>query len=304
MSIPDFQTIMLPLLQFSADGHEHSLSEAVTALANQFKLSDADKAELLPSGSQSRFNNRVGWSQTYLNKAGLLVKTGRAKFQITKRGLGVLDHPPTKIDIQYLNQFEEFIQFKNASSTPSEHTPATALSVEQETTPQEVLESNFQLLRSTLAQELLERIKSCPPHFFEIVVIDLLVAMGYGGSRKEAGQRVGKTGDGGIDGIIKEDKLGLDTIYVQAKRWQSTVGRPVVQTFAGSLDGYKARKGVFITSSTFSAEARDYVKRIEKKIVLIDGDLLAQLMIEHDVGVAQVTTYIIKKIDTDYFEGE
>jgi restriction system protein len=291
---------MLPLLQIANDRQEHSLSEAIETLAQYFELSDQDRNELLPSGKQAKFDNRVSWARTYLKKAGLLVYTGRGKFTITDSGLQVLEQGPQEINIKYLEQFPDFVEFRTLSG----QTDGQEEIEESDQTPEEVLESSYLSLRSELAQELLERILDCSPRFFEYLVVDLLVAMGYGGSRKDAGQAVGRSGDGGIDGIIKEDKLGLDVVYIQAKRWEGTVGGPTVQTFAGSLEGYRARKGVLITTSRFSQDALDYVQRIEKKIVLIDGDQLTQLMIDHGIGVTEVASYSVKRADKDYFGEE
>jgi restriction system protein len=291
--------MMLPLLKIASDRQEHSLGEIIETLALQFGLTDADKQEILPSGRQAKFDNRVGWARTYLKKAGLVESTGRAKFRITERGLQVLKGNPVGINNRFLQQFPEFLEFQNVSRQSNRRDEEE---VEPDQTPEEILELSYQSLRHDLAQELLERVKNSSPRFFENLVVDLLVAMGYGGSRKDAGQAVGQSGDGGIDGIIKEDKLGLDVVYVQAKRWEGTVGRPVVQAFAGSLEGQRARKGVLLTTSQFSQDARDYVSRIEKKIVLIDGEQLAQLMIDHGIGVAEVASYAVKKADLDYFE--
>lgn len=302
MAVPDFQSLMLPLLQLAGDGQEHTLSEAIEILARQFHLTDADLRELLPSGKQSKYVNRVGWAATYLRKTKLLEGTGRGRFQITDRGRSELRASPARIDLRYLDKFSELADFRGVPRQAEAENGDVVQATSQ--TPKEVLEASYQLLRRELAQELLERIKQRPPVFFERLVVDLLVAMGYGGSRKDAGQAVGRSGDGGIDGIIKEDKLGLDYVYIQAKRWENTVGRPAVQAFAGSLDEQKARKGVMITTSQFSQDARTFVSRIEKKIVLIDGELLAQLMIDHNVGVAEEQTYTVKKVDLDYFEEE
>ncbi len=323
MAIPDFQTLMLPLMRLVADGKEQTLSGAIEELAQQFRLTDDERRELLPSGRQSKFDNRVGWTQTHLKKAELLDRTGRGRFCITQRGLELLRTNPTTINIGLLSQFPEYQTFRTSSRQSSKQNGEVAegissnqhsaqSSVLQELaevealrqTPQETLEASYQLLRRNLAQELLERVKSSSPRFFERLVVDLLVSMGYGGSRKDAGQAVGQSGDGGIDGIIKEDRLGLDAVYIQAKRWEGTVGRPTVQGFAGSLEGQRARKGVLITTSQFSQDAKDYVSRIEKKIVLIDGEQLAQYMIDFGVGVAEEATYIIKKVDGDYFGDE
>lgn len=303
MSVPDFQTLMLPLLQIAADGREHKLSEAIETLAEQYDLSPADRRELLPSGRQSKFVNRVGWSATYLRKTKLLEGTGKGRFRITERGQAELRLNPTRIDLRYLGKYPELATFRRGAQLDAADNGEAAVEATEQT-PREVLETSYQLLRRELAQDLLEQIKKRPAIFFEQLVIDLLVAMGYGGSRKEAGERVGRSGDRGIDGIIKEDRLGLDYVYIQAKRWDNTVGGPEVRGFAGALEEQKARKGVMISTSTFSQEAYRYVGRIEKKIVLIDGEQLAQLMIDYNVGVAEEQTYTIKKVDLDYFGEE
>lgn len=306
MPVPDYQTLMRPLLAVTADGTEHTLSEAAERIADQFGLSPEERAEMLPSGGQLKLFNRTGWAKTYMTKAGLIETVSRGKFRITARGLSVLKLNPTRVDNNILNDFPEFLRFRERG--PADRTASNEMlhaeSSNGQQTPQELLENGFQTLRAQLSEELLERISQSSPRFFEKLVVDLLLAMGYGGSRSDAGQAIGKSGDDGLDGIIKEDRLGLDAVYVQAKRWKSTVGRPEIQSFAGSLEGHRARKGVFITTSQFSNEAREYVTRIEKKIVLIDGDLLADLSIEFGIGVASVTTYKVQKIDLDYFEEE
>jgi restriction system protein len=307
MAVPDYQSLMLPLLKTAADKQEHSLSETTENLALQLHLSNQDRNELLPSGKQRKFDNRVHWARTYLVKAKLLTSTGRSKFCITERGISVLKDNPQQINVRFLKQFPEFLEFVGSKENKTNGDTAIPQEIIEKTnqTPQEILETSYQSLRQNLAQEILERIKKSPPKFFESLVIDLLIAMGYGGSRKDAGQAVGQVGDGGVDGIIKEDKLGLDAIYLQAKRWEGTVARPVVQGFAGALIGKKARKGIMITTSGFSQQAIDYANGIENlKIILIDGEQLAQLMIDHDVGVTEESRYIIKKIDLDYFNEE
>jgi restriction system protein len=302
MPVPDYETLMLPLLQSANDRKEHTLSAAYDTLAMQFSLTESERMDMLPSGRQSRFENRVGWARTYLKKAGLIDSTGRGKFRITQRGLDVLNSKPTNITKEFLIQFPEFREFQARQNAKPENAGDRD---DHEKTPDEVLDSAYQVLRRTLAQDLLERVKSSSPRFFERVVVDLLLAMGYGGSDFDAGRIVGKSGDGGIDGIINEDKLGLDAIYIQAKRWSGTVGRPTVQEFAGSLAGQKARKGVLITTSHFSTDAREYAERLlEMKIVLIDGEQLAQLMIDHGVGVADKQVYAVKRIDEDFFVEE
>lgn len=299
MPIPDYQATMLPLLRFAGDGAEHSLRDAIESLAGEFKLSDEDRRELLPSGQQEVFANRVGWARTYMKKAGLLRTTRRGFFQITDRGQSALAQKPARIDGKFLDQYPEFREFKALRKQP-----ATNGEIEEEgqaRTPEEALERAYQNLRADLAADLLAQIKQSPPALFERLVVELLVKMGYGGSRKDAGRAIGKSGDEGIDGIIKEDRLGLDIIYIQAKRWDNTVGRPEIQKFAGALQGQRARKGIFITTSDFSRDAHDYAARIDSKIVLIDGEQLAQMLIDHNIGVAPVANYEIKRVDSDYF---
>jgi restriction system protein len=303
MAVPDFQTIMLPLLVFMDDGAEHGIAEVIEVLGDRLGLSPEDKKELLPSESDVKFDNRVRWAGFYLRKAGLLERTGRGKIRITERGQQVLKTKPGRIDAKFLKQFSEFQEFQK-STKKAESEDVNVVSEEARSTPEETLEASYVNLRQTLAEELIDRVKKCPPKFFEKLVVDLLVSMSYGGSRKDAGQAVGQSGDDEIDGIIKEDKLGLDVVYLQAKRWEATVGRPVVQAFAGSLEGQRARKGVLITTSQFSQEAKEYVSRIEKKIILIGGEELAQLMIDHGIGVAEVRTYSVRKMDLDYFDEE
>jgi restriction system protein len=302
MPIPDYQSIMLPFLQYAGDQQEHSLREAIEALADKFHLSDAERKELLASGQQAIFDNRVGWARTYLKKACLIESTKRGYFRITTRGLDVLKGKPKEINVKFLDQSPEFQEFRTVKEK-APGVPEKVLTVDEKT-PEETLESAYQKVRQGLAVELLQQIKGCSPAFFERLVIDLLVKMGYGGTRKDAGAAIGKSGDGGIDGIIKEDRLGLDTIFIQAKRWDGAVGRPEIQKFAGALQGQRAKKGIFLTTSAFTSEAHDYVSRIESKIVLIDGNLLANLMIDHNVGVSTMAAYELKRVDTDYFTEE
>jgi restriction system protein len=286
---------MKPLLELASDGRDHTASESHEAMAERFQLTEEDRQQMLPSGRQPTYQNRIAWARSYLTKAGLLERPARGVFRLTERGRDILNENPSAIDSAFLRRFPEFVEF-TSTIQPEGISERTS-----EETPEESLDQSFRRLKAALADELLQLVKSSDPQFFEELVIDLLVAMGYGGSHKDAGQAVGRSGDGGIDGIIKEDKLGLDVVYVQAKRWQTSVGRPQVQTFAGSLDGRRARKGVMITTSQFTPEAREYVEMIEKKIVLIDGEQLSDLMIEHDIGVSDVATYRIKRIDLDYF---
>jgi restriction system protein len=302
MAIPDYQSIMLPLLKFAGDRQEHSLRGTIEALADEFDLTDEERRELLPSGQQATFDNRVGWARTYLKKAGLLSSTRRGHYQITERGVEVLKQNPPEITASFLKQFPEFVEFQRPQKNRVEKAAEQYVSETQ--TPEEEIEAAYQRVRQGLAAELLQTVKSCSPAFFERLVIDLLVKMGYGGTRRDAGQAIGRSGDGGIDGIIKEDRLGLDIVYIQAKRWDNTVGRPEIQKFAGALQGQRARKGIFITASDFTQAAREYVSLIDSKIVLIDGDTLAQLMIDYNIGVATIGAYELKRIDSDYFTEE
>lgn len=301
MPIPDYQTCMLPLLRFLGDGAAHSLGDTEDALAAHFEVTASEQAELLPSGQQRIFRNRIGWARTYLKKAALIESPRRGVFNITERGLNMLSSKPVRIDAKFLEQFPEFIEFRDISKITGD----AALQIEAtqtQATPEESIEKAYQVLRGQLAQELLTRILACSPAFFEQLVVELLVKMGYGGSRRDAGERIGQSGDGGIDGIIKEDRLGLDTIFLQAKRWQGSVGRPEIQKFVGALQGQRARKGVFITTSAYTSEAVDYASRIDTKVVLIDGARLAELMMDFDVGVTGAASYVVKRIDSDYFD--
>jgi len=292
---------MLPLLRFAKDGQELQLKDAIHALADEFSLSDEERNEFLPSGQQPVFTNRLGWARTYLKKAGLLLSPKRGYFQITDRGRSVLKENPPAISQKYLERFPEFLEFKaiRRDKTESNGTEEPELSLGQ--TPHEALETAYDRLSSELAVEILSNIKASDPTQFENIVVELLVKMGYGGSRKDAGRAIGRSGDEGIDGIIKEDHLGLDNIYIQAKRWEATIGRPEIQKFAGALQGQRARKGIFITTSDFTKDALDYVSRIDSKIILIDGTTLSKLMIDFGVGVTTVATYTVKKLDSDYF---
>jgi len=300
MPIPDYQHLMIPLLKVASDGQEHTLRNAIEEVASNLNLTASDRAEMLPSGRQATFDNRIAWASTYLKKARLLESTGRGRFRITERGREILAKHADELNTDFLVRFPEFRKFRDASATRAPDEPQAISSQ----TPEESLESSYQTIRQQLGRTLLEQIKQSTPAFFEELVIDLLLAMGYGGSRKDAGKTIGRSGDGDVDGTIKEDRLGLDVIYVQAKRREANVGRPVVQAFAGSLDGVKAKKGVMIATSQFTDDAIEYAERIEKRIVLIDGDQLTQLMIDHGVGVTESANYSVKKVDLDYFDAD
>jgi len=306
MAVPDYQSVMLPLLKFAEERKtEISTDEAVEALATSLGLTEDDLKEMLPSGLQRTFVNRIGWATTYMKKANLLEATRRGYYRITPRGQELLRKKPATINVKTLKQYPEFLEFQKLKGTRSgEKTTTAKESLDASTaTPSEALEAAYENLRDELIDELLTKLKQSSPSFFERIVVELLVKMGYGGSRADAGKAIGKSGDGGIDGIIKEDKLGLDVVYIQAKRWDNNpVGRPDVMQFAGALQAQKANKGIFITTSRFTEDARGYVSQIGSKIVLIDGERLSHLMVEHDVGVSTVSLYPVKKIDADYFD--
>ncbi|NOT57694.1 MAG: restriction endonuclease [Deltaproteobacteria bacterium] len=304
MPIPDYQTVMLPLLTFASDGAEHPFREAVDRLADEFNLNDDERAELLPSGTAHVFGSRVGWARSYLKQAGLLESPKRGVLRITAEGQAFLAKKPIRIDNNLLNQYESFRAFRTRSKEPGDDSKALQVESTFEQTPEDAMAEAYQRVRKNLETELLEQVRMASPTFFERLVVDLIVAMGYGGSRQDAGRAIGRSGDGGIDGIIKEDQLGLDVIYLQAKRWENTVGRPEIQKFAGALQGQRANKGIFITTSNYSRDALDYVNVIATKIILIDGDMLTALMVDHNVAVTRTGMYELKKIDTDYFEGE
>ena len=300
--IPKYEEIMLPLLKYLADGQEHGLSEMHDALAEQFKLTDDELRELLPSGRQPVFRNRVGWARTYLKKAGLLTSPKRAHCKISDKGFALLKENPTEITSKFLTRYDDFVEFQSIKKESRTSLQFEFIKNDTEQTPEESLEYAYQKLHSELSKEVLDIVRTCSPAFFEKLVIDLLITMGYGGSRKDAGQAIGKSGDGGIDGIINEDKLGLDIIYLQAKRWDNAVPVKEIRDFIGALASKKAKKGIFITTSNFPKSVYEFVRQVEYKIILIDGERLADLMIEHSIGLSTVNTYHVKTIDTDYFE--
>ena len=306
MSIPGFQDLMLPLLRLASDGNEHSIRDAIDRLAIELRLSEDDLAEMLPSGRQRTFHNRVHWAKTFLTKAGVLELSRRGWFRITDRGRSALTDNPVRIDMSYLERYPEYVEWRLASTSggPDSSKPVNAPDeVDREATPLEQIEAGYQTIRTDLRSELRQLVADSDPTFFEELVVDVLVAMGYGGSRSDAGRAIGRSGDGGIDGIIDEDRLGLDRIFVQAKRWkeETKVGRPEIQKFAGALQGVRARKGIFITTSSFSREAEEYASTIDTRIVLIDGQRLANLMIDYNVGVSTAQSFEIKRIDHDFF---
>ncbi len=306
MAIPDFQSFFYPFLKFSSDNKEHSLKEVREYMTKYFALNDEDKAEKVPSGTQSKFDNRIYWTKSYFTKAKLIEQTKRAHFKITEKGLAFLLNVQDDITITDLKEIREFRKFREGGNNEGNREPQSqqAESLDDNKTPLEKLEEAYLYIKEELATELLERINSNSWQFFEDLVIDLMVKMGYGGSRNKAGESIKRTNDEGIDGIINEDKLGLDVVYIQAKKWtkENGIGRPEIQKFVGALHGQRAKKGVFITTSYFSKNAYEYVKTIDPKVVLIDGESLTDLMIEYGLGTSVVESYQIKKIDLDYFE--
>jgi len=299
MAIPDVQTLMLPLLKATGGGREYCFRDNLAVLAKEFYLTDEEQQQYLMGRRRPTFNNRVAWATTYLRKAGLIDRPRSGYFQITEKGKEVLKTPLS--DMKFLEQFPEFAALRGDSGQDeAQQRVAPTVSVQSET-PEELIENGARTIRKELAEEILQRIKGCSPAFFERLVVELLVEMGYGGTRQDAGRAIGRSGDEGIDGVIHEDRLGLDVIYLQAKRWEGVVGRPEIQKFVGALQGQRAKKGVFITTSDFTKEAVEYVRNIDNKVVLINGSLLANLMMDHNVGVSLAATYEIKKIDSDYF---
>lgn len=316
MPIPDYQTLMLPILKVAGDGQEHRIADAVRELADEFKLTDAEREHLLPSGRQPTFNNRVHWAKTYLSQAGLLTNTRRAHFKITDRGRSVLQKAPPALNIEFLMQFEEFRNFRERDKSLSPQSPSGTESAATSTpdafpqaypgaeTPDELVRATVKSIERALAKQLVDRILAAPPAFFESLIVELLVAMGYGGSREGAGRALGKSGDGGVDGVIDQDALGLDRVYVQAKRYKFDIPVEVkdVRAFSGSLGEFKASKGVFVTTSYFTKPAYEFAERHPHRLVLLNGDDLAALMIRHNIGVRTEDTLHLKKIDEDFFE--
>jgi restriction system protein len=306
---------MRPLLAFGADGHERNIQAAIAALGKEFSLTDEDRALMVPSGKQTVLANRVHWARTYLDKAGALERTRRSHFRVTDRGRALLKNLPDKIDVKALKQFPEFMAFHapgpaTEAGIPGEPptSPVGQMPADlPEVTPEEAIEGAEEAIRATLSGQLLSRIAELSPAFFERLVVDLIVAMGYGGSRQTVAKRLGKSGDEGIDGVVNEDPLGLDMVYIQAKRYaaDNTVGRERIQQFAGALVGQAASKGVFVTTSSFTKQAKDYAEKVPQRIVLIDGAELTRLMLQYGVGVRTERVVEIKRLDLDYFdEGE
>jgi restriction system protein len=306
MPIPDYQSLMLPVLTIAANG-ETKIGDAVKRLADGLNLTDVERAELLPSGKQTVFSNRVHWAKTYLGKASLVEITRRGFFRITPRGTEVLESNPSSIDVNFLNRFPEFREFRERSSQQAEteldHPPSTP-TTETKQTPDEIMRSAHQQIEAALSQDLLDRIIKAPPEFFERLIINLLLSMGYGGSAVDAGRALGRSGDDGVDGVIDQDALGLDRVYIQAKRYAlgNNIGPGAIRDFFGSLDRHKATKGLFVTTSGFSSSGRETAEYLSKRIVLIDGIQLTRLMIRYNVGCRVEESLAIRKIDEEFFE--
>jgi len=305
MPIPDYQTLMLPVLRLAATA-EQRVADAAERIADDLGLSPAEREEMLPSGRQRLLHNRIHWAKFYMSKAGLIASPKRGRFIATETGRALLASSPAHIGVKELKDYEGFREFYSGQKPSDDNATPAAISPLVETgTPEEQIEVAYQALHSALRAELLERIVQNSPAFFERLIVDLLIAMGYGGSHKNAATQLGRSGDGGVDGVINEDRLGLDRVYVQAKRYaETTVGRPDVQAFVGSLIGHGATKGVFVTTSTFSGHAREYVKHLTQRVILIDGDRLSDLMIEYGVGVRVSRRIEFKRLDEDFFEEE
>jgi len=304
MAIPQYSEMMLPLLQLMGDGQEHHVKEAIEPIAEYFNLTKDEQELLLKDSNQPLVYYRIHWANTYLKKALLLESTRRGYIRITKRGMAVLNENLSKLDSNYLMRFPEFVEFRSPNRSDNGINNDNSEGEESELAPKELIDSSYRSILNDLVDQLLETVLGASPSFFEQLVVDLLLAMGYGSALQDAGQAIGQTNDGGIDGYIQEDQLGLDTIYIQAKRWAigNTVGRPSIQGFVGSLMGEGATKGVFITTSSFSKGAIEYANNMQNvRVILIDGQQLAKLMIEHNVGVSVEKTYTIKQIDENYF---
>lgn len=306
MPIPDYQTMMLPVLKIFSDGQERRNAAIYAQLTEDLALSDEDKRELLPGGGQPTYQNRSNWATTYLFQAGLLERPQRGVYRISESGRKILSENPDKLSVLRLSKIPQFAEWLDQSKQSRAKTKSNnQTAVDQNTsdeTPEETIQSITQDLNDQLATELLEQLHKMDPFQFEQLIVDLMLAMGYGGSRSEAGKVTQASNDGGIDGVINEDRLGLDTIYLQAKRWEASVGRREIQNFVGALAGHQAHKGVFITTSSFGKNAIEYAKTVSQKIILIDGQRLAQLMINFNIGVSTAETILIKKVDTDYFD--
>jgi len=303
MTIPDFQTVMLPLLR-SLESGERQSQETVDALAAHFALTAEERAHRLPSGQQTTFTNRIAWAKSHLKAAGFLESPRRGVYRLTGRAREVLATNPAAIGMSLLNTYPEYISFRQGSRGAEAPGTAPPPQSPEVRTPDDLIEEGYAQLRNALVAELKDRIAAMPPAGFEQLVVDVLKAMGYGGPQENSGTVIGRGGDEGIDGVIKEDRLGLETIYVQAKRWQGSVGRPEIQRFAGALQGQRAKKGVFITSSAFTPDAKAYANTIQTTIVLVDGAQLADYMIAHNVGVTTHKTFEVKRVDSDYFAAE
>ncbi len=307
MPSPDFQTLMLPVLESAADG-EVAVRDVIVQLSDRFGLTPEERRQRIPSGRAPAMGNRVGWAKTYLKKARLIESTGHGLYRITDRGRKVLAEKPEKINLAYLSRFEEIREFRSSTGTTDGESSESSKADDHadEATPDEILRTTHERIENALAAEVLDRVLGSAFDFFEKLVVDLLVRMGYGGSRENAGRRIGRSGDEGIDGVIDEDALGLDQIYIQAKRYkpEHSIDASTIREFIGSLEGVNASKGVFVTTSSFTQPAKDFAQKVAHRVILIDGEQLARLMVRHNVGVRVEDVLEVKRIDEDFFTEE
>ena len=307
MAVPDYQTLMLPLLRHAAEkGGETHIGALADEIANELKLTADDLAALIPSGGQTLLLNRLHWAKSYMQRAGIIESTRHGYFRVTQMGIELLKEKLNRVDNSVLSRFPEFVEWRKRSASSSQREKAIERSVEVElekSSPEDQISSGYREIQEALAIDLIDRIRNAPPVFFEKLIVDLLVAMGYGGGRAEAGKALGRSGDGGVDGVINEDALGLDVVYVQAKRYAAGNSVPVsaVRDFVGSLEGFRASKGVFVTTSSFPTSAIDFAQKVSKRVVLIDGVDLARFLIKYKIGVRTKDTYEVNIMDEDYF---
>ena len=299
--LPDFQSFMLPMLEYIGKNNEVTMKMLKEGMIIHFNISEDEQKQKTPNGKQLLYYNRIAWANSYLRMAGLTFSPQRKIYKITDLGLNVIKNPPEKITIAFLKQFESFSENRNPGKTKKDFIEEKEVEI-SEKTPDELFESSYEQIIDNIKEQLKQKVNECSPYFFEQIVLDLLLKMGYGGSETESGEITKKGSDEGIDGIIKEDKLGLDKIYIQAKKWENSVGRPEIQKFVGALHGKRAKKGVFITTSDFSRDAHEYVKNLDVSVILIDGEKLSQYMVENELGVSLKQNYKTYYVDNDYFE--
>jgi len=299
-SIPQYHTLMLPLLKVMESGADMTTKQMRDAVAAHLELTAEALSQRLPSGTQTAFDNRMGWARTYLFKAGLIDRPRRATYAISQSGKQLLLNPPATIDTDFLRTYDQFKEFIGTGSNAREGL-APNNETDNDLTPEEQIERGVRQIQGELKDEVLDRVKQLPPEGFEQLVLQLLVGMGYGGSMADV-QGVARGADGGVDGVVNQDHLGLDRIYIQAKRWEGSVGRPIIQGFVGALAGVGASKGVIMTTSTFAQPAQEYVKTLtDRRIILVDGKRLSELMVKHGIGVSTKQTFVVQRMDEDFF---